>query len=70
MCQAAPTFGRKAVADAGIEAARLARGIGQPVRVNWTRQEEFQRDLPFTAERVQSARQDLTTSKGEERTSQ
>jgi nicotinate dehydrogenase subunit B len=37
-------FGRKAVADAGIEAARLARGIGQPVRVNWTREEEFQLD--------------------------
>jgi len=34
-------FGRKAVPDAGIEAARLAMGIGQPVRINWTRQEEF-----------------------------
>jgi isoquinoline 1-oxidoreductase len=37
-------FGRKAVPDAGIEAARLAMGIGQPVRVNWTREEEFQLD--------------------------
>ncbi len=37
-------FGRKAIPDAGIEAARLARGIGQPVRVNWTRDEEFQLD--------------------------
>jgi isoquinoline 1-oxidoreductase len=37
-------FGRKALPDAAIEAARLARGIGQPVRVNWTRDEEFQLD--------------------------
>jgi isoquinoline 1-oxidoreductase len=37
-------YGRKAIADVGIEAARLASGIGQPVRVNWTRQEEFQLD--------------------------
>jgi isoquinoline 1-oxidoreductase len=37
-------YGRKALFDAGIEAARLARGIGQPVRVNWTRDEEFQLD--------------------------
>jgi isoquinoline 1-oxidoreductase len=34
-------FGRKALTDAGIEAARLAVGLGQPVRVNWTREEEF-----------------------------
>jgi isoquinoline 1-oxidoreductase len=37
-------FGRKAVPDAGIEAARLAMGIGQPVRINWTREEEFSLD--------------------------
>ena len=37
-------FGRKAVPDAGIEAARLARGLRRPVRVNWTRDEEFQLD--------------------------
>jgi nicotinate dehydrogenase subunit B len=37
-------FGRKAVPDAGIEAARLAMGLGQPVRINWTREEEFQLD--------------------------
>src|SRR5437868_7396819 len=37
-------FGRKAVPDAGIEAARLAIGIGQPVRINWTREEEFTLD--------------------------
>jgi isoquinoline 1-oxidoreductase len=34
-------FGRKALTDAGVEAARLAVGVGQPVRVNWTREEEF-----------------------------
>ncbi len=34
-------FGRKALPDAGVEAARLAVGVGQPVRVNWTREEEF-----------------------------
>jgi CO/xanthine dehydrogenase Mo-binding subunit len=37
-------FGRKALSDVGLEAARLAKGIGQPVRVNWTREEEFQLD--------------------------
>src|SRR4029077_2274303 len=37
-------FGRKVAPDAGIEAARLATGLGRPVRVNWTRDEEFQLD--------------------------
>jgi nicotinate dehydrogenase subunit B len=37
-------FGRKAIPDVGLEAARLATGIGKPVRVNWTREEEFQLD--------------------------
>ena len=34
-------FGGKHQADPGIEAARLAQAAGKPVRVRWTRQEEF-----------------------------
>jgi CO/xanthine dehydrogenase Mo-binding subunit len=33
-------YGRTAADDAGFEAAYLAREIGRPVRVQWTRQEE------------------------------
>lgn len=35
-------FGSKQRADVEIEAARLARNAGKPVRVHWTREEEFQ----------------------------
>lgn len=36
-------FGRKTIADdAPVEAARLSKAFNRPVRVNWTRQEEFQ----------------------------
>ena len=34
-------YGRKDIKDTVIEAARLAKGIGRPVRVNWNRQEDF-----------------------------
>ncbi len=35
-------FGRKNIAnDVTVEAARLSKAFGKPVRVNWTRQEEF-----------------------------
>jgi len=35
-------FGRKSIADdVTVEAARLSRAFGKPVRVNWTRAEEF-----------------------------
>lgn len=34
-------YGGKHAGDAAIEAARLAKATGQPVKVNWTRQEEF-----------------------------
>jgi nicotinate dehydrogenase subunit B len=34
-------YGGKHTSDAAIEAARLARAVGRPVRVIWTRQEEF-----------------------------
>ncbi len=35
-------FGLKAINDAAVEAARLSREVGLPVRVNWDRAEEFQ----------------------------
>jgi len=34
-------YGGKHTADAALEAARLARAAKQPVKVNWTREEEF-----------------------------
>lgn len=34
-------FGGKHTAEAAIEAARLAKAAGRPVRIHWTRQEEF-----------------------------
>ena len=34
-------YGGKHAGDAAIEAARLARAVGQPVKVVWTRPEEF-----------------------------
>ena len=35
------SFGGKHTAEAAVEAARLARAAGKPVRVGWTREEEF-----------------------------
>ena len=35
-------FGRKVVSNAALEAARLSKATGRPVRVNWDRREEFQ----------------------------
>src|SRR5207247_7777905 len=34
-------YGGKHTNDAGVEAARLARAAGKPVKVVWTREEEF-----------------------------
>lgn len=34
-------FGRKTVGDAALEAARLSKAAGRPVRVAWSRTEEF-----------------------------
>ncbi|WP_232834791.1 xanthine dehydrogenase family protein molybdopterin-binding subunit [Pleomorphovibrio marinus] len=34
-------YGGKHTGEAGIEAAKLAKAIGKPVKVNWTREEEF-----------------------------
>ncbi len=34
-------YGGKHTGDAALEAARLAKSAGQPVKVTWTRQEEF-----------------------------
>jgi isoquinoline 1-oxidoreductase len=36
-----PCYGGKHNADAGVEAARLAKGAGKPVKLVWTREEEF-----------------------------
>jgi CO/xanthine dehydrogenase Mo-binding subunit len=35
------SFGRLAAADAAFDAALLSREVGRPVRVQWTRQQEF-----------------------------
>lgn len=35
-------FGSKSPSDAEVEAARLAKAVGRPVKIIWTRQEEFQ----------------------------
>ncbi len=35
-------YGGKHTGDAAVEAARLARAVGRPVKVVWTREEEFQ----------------------------
>ena len=34
-------FGKKSGDFVGVEAARLARAVGRPVRIQWTREEEF-----------------------------
>ncbi|MFC4870054.1 xanthine dehydrogenase family protein molybdopterin-binding subunit [Negadavirga shengliensis] len=34
-------YGGKHTGEAGIEAARLSKAVGKPVKVNWTREEEF-----------------------------
>lgn len=34
-------YGGKHTSEAGIEAARLAKAVGKPVKVSWTREEEF-----------------------------
>jgi CO/xanthine dehydrogenase Mo-binding subunit len=36
-----PCYGGKHNADAGVEAARLAKGAGKPVKLVWTREEEY-----------------------------
>jgi len=35
------TYGRNSMSDAGIEAARLSKGCGRPVLLQWSREEEF-----------------------------
>jgi isoquinoline 1-oxidoreductase beta subunit len=35
-------FGRKSLSEAAVEAARLSKAAGRPVRVSWNRAEEFQ----------------------------
>src|SRR5690606_23367717 len=35
------SFGRKTGLDSGLEAARLAKAVGRPVHVGWTREEDM-----------------------------
>ena len=35
------TYGRNSLSDAAIEAARLSKGCGRPVLLQWSREEEF-----------------------------
>ena len=49
-------YGRTAADDAGFEAAYLAKEIGRPVRVQWTRQEETAWDTKGPAYAVKHAR--------------
>ena len=42
-------FGRKNLTDADVEAARMAKAFGRPVKVSFTREEEFQQDHPRPA---------------------
>ena len=35
------TYGRNSIGDAALEAARLSRGAGRPVLVQWSREDEF-----------------------------
>jgi isoquinoline 1-oxidoreductase beta subunit len=35
-------YGRKSLSDAAVDAARLSKAIGKPVRVAWSRPDEFQ----------------------------
>jgi isoquinoline 1-oxidoreductase len=42
-------YGRKNLNDAAVETARLAKAIGKPVKIQWTREEEFQWEHPRPA---------------------
>jgi isoquinoline 1-oxidoreductase beta subunit len=53
-------FGRKSLSEAAVEAARLSKAAGRPVRVSWNRGEEFQHGYtgPMTATDVTAALDD------------
>lgn len=53
-------FGRKSVSDAAYEAARLSKAAGRPVRVAWSRTEEFSHGFmrPPTSTRFSAALDD------------
>jgi isoquinoline 1-oxidoreductase beta subunit len=50
-------FGRKSKCDYAIEAARLARAVGRPVRVQWTREDDIRHGFLHTTsvERIEVA---------------
>jgi isoquinoline 1-oxidoreductase beta subunit len=49
-------FGRKSFPDFAVEAALLARAVGAPVRVQWTREDDLRHDyyLPANAQRLEA----------------
>lgn len=49
------SFGRKIEADAGVQAALIAREAGVPVQVQWSRAEDIAHDRPHAAARAQMA---------------
>jgi isoquinoline 1-oxidoreductase beta subunit len=53
-------FGRKAFPDYVVEAALLARDVGTPVRVQWTREDDLRHDfyLPPSAQRLEAGLDD------------
>jgi isoquinoline 1-oxidoreductase beta subunit len=50
-------FGRRYYADFVIDAVEIARAVGQPVKVVWSREEDVQHDLyrPASVQRLQAA---------------
>lgn len=50
-------FGRRLLPDFAVEAAQLARAVGRPVKLIWSREEDFRRDWfrPATMQRLQAS---------------